>query len=118
MAPTEQILPHKPQPVQRPDSIFTWPSSSTRAGQPISVMQVLQWTQRSGSIRQRFVGFTTAIQGDLKITALTPSRPETSFTVFTASSRSRGSTVTIFVTPTASSTFSMLTLSTTWPIMV
>ena len=58
------------------------------------------------------------MQGDRKITALTPGSSATRLIVSLARSKSSGFTVSTTVSPMARRTFSMLTFSTTCPMTV
>ena len=79
-------------------------------------MQSLQLTQFS-LIVHFSDGFDRAMQGDLKMMALTPFSPAHSLTAAIDSPRFRGSAVMILLTPIPSRTFSMLTLGAISPMM-
>ena len=81
-------------------------------------MQRLQPTQAAASTRRAGLGFVTAMHGDSKITAETPWKSAASRTAETACARLSGSAFFTHATPTARSTFSMLTFWLTSPIMV
>ena len=72
IAPTGHTFVHNPQPVQRAGSITTLPSFTVMAGHPNSLIHFLQLIHLSESILHVFSGLNKAIQGDLKMTALTP----------------------------------------------
>ena len=93
-------------------------ASGTSAGQPSSRTQRWQPTHLSASTALVARGLARTTHGLRKTMALTPGSSATRRTVDTAASRSSGSTVSTIVRPTARSTRSMLTFSTTWPIMV
>ena len=117
IADTGQIWLHSPQPVQSDSSMATFPSTVISAGHPISRMHFLHWIHLSDSVIF-LVGLLTAMQGDLKIIAFTPGSAAHSLTVCTALSNSSGSTTSIFFMPIPSRMRTMLTLSTTFPIIL
>ena len=106
------------QPVHCEVSMRALLSSYISAGQPSSLMHFLQPIHRSFCTAEAAAAFPSAMQGDLKMIALTPGRSAVLLTVWTASRRSSGLTISTAVSPIASSMRSMLTFSTTWPIMV